>query len=549
MGQGKREAELNLEIRVGRLGGSRLMRDYYSGGAELSRFFPGSPWDPAAYRRKLEDVDRRFDRESRQRVTEALRPTAAAEDAVDAVANGDAVLVTTGQQAGLFGGPLYTIYKILSAIKLADSLEPVLERRVLPVFWVASDDHDWAEVNHTDVLDASNTLHRIRLDGDEAAHIPVGERRLGGGIQAAVEELRRVLPQGELSQKVVEGIEAIYRSDNTMGAAFAELIERWFAPFGLLVVDPRHPTMKALAAPVLQRELERSADHEARLAEQTGRLEAAGYHAQVTVLPGEANVFLEGDSGRERLVREADGWRTKVSGTRYAHGELIQLLRQEPRRFSPNVFLRPVVESTALPTVAYVGGPAEVSYFAQVGCLFAAHDVGMPLVFPRFGVQLIEAKVRKVLDKMDLEPEEFRAQPHEIAARVVREEFPESVRDALAALRRSWGEGFVALDAATRELDPTLKSPVQHARSTGFQQLDDAEKKIAAAIKRQGSVVVEQIEKARVNLFPHSQPQERVLNPTQYLARYGDDLLPAIAAAMTVEIGADAPEWAGVHCG
>lgn len=542
---------LNLAIEVGRLRGSRLVEDYLDNAPGPAPFFAGSPWDLEAYRRKAEEVDGRFDAARRRAMAAAVQPTspAAAEHLERVVAEGG-LFVTTGQQAGLFSGPLFTIYKALTAVALARALESELGRPVAPLFWIASEDHDWAEVNHVRVLDPGNELHTITVESDaDVAAASMQHRRLGPGVEEAVEHLARLMPRTEFSEAVLERIRAAYTPEQTVAAAFRELIAGLLAPFDLLVVEAGHPAIKELGRGVLEAELENWRRHELLVREQTERVTAAGYHAQVAVLPDSANVFLEMDAGRERLVREGGGWALKHSGRRFADGELRALLDAEPGRFSPNVLLRPVVESAVFPTVAYVAGPGELSYYAQVGCLFRAHGIEMPIVYPRASITLVEAKVGKVLDRFGLGLDDLRRPPHELAAELLREELPDGVVAALRRLRTDLGEGYAALLEAGRAVDPTLKGPIQSARNSAYVQLEEIEKKVVQHLKRQNAIGVEQIEKAAVNLFPLGQPQERVLNVVPYLARYGPALLDAIAGAIRVELGTPAPAWNGVLCG
>lgn len=542
---------LNLTIEVGRLRGSRLVDDYVANAPGPAPFFPGSPWDPEAYRRKAAEVDARFDTARRRAMAAAVHPTsAAAAEQLERVVERNGLFVTTGQQAGLFGGPLYTVYKALTAVALARVLERELGRPVAPLFWIASEDHDWAEVNHVRVLDPANTLHTITVEGPESG-VPASMQRrlLGPGVEAAVERLAQLLPQTEFSDGVLERVRTAYTPDRTVAAAFRELITWLFQPFDLLVVEAGHPTIKDLGRDILARELTHWREHETLVRAQTERLIAAGYHAQVAVLPESANLFLELETGRERLVREGDGWALKHSGRRFTDEELRALLDAEPGRFSPNVLLRPVVESAVFPTIAYVAGPGELSYYAQIGCLFRAHGIEMPIVYPRASITLVEAKVRKVLDRFGLGLEDFRRPPHELAAELLREELPDAVVVALRRLRTDLGEGYGALLEAARAIDPTLKGPIQSARNSAFVQLEEIEKKIVQHLKRRNAIGVEQLEKAAVNLFPLGQPQERVLNVVPYLARYGAALLEAIADAIRIELDAPAPAWNGLSCG
>jgi uncharacterized protein YllA (UPF0747 family) len=207
-----------------------------------------------------------------------------------------------------------------------------------------------------------------------------------------------------------------------------------------------------------------------------------------------------------------------------------------------------VVESAVLPTLAYVGGPAELSYFAQLGCLFREHGIAMPLVVPRYGVSLIEAKVQKVLDKQGLDAEAFAEPVHELATRLVREEMPEEAVAALRDIRQALLGGYDRLLDAAVAIDATLKGPIGQARNHGLAAAADAEKKIAQHLKQRNATLVEQLEKAAANLYPHGAPQERVFNALQYLVRYGPELLDALASRMEPGLAEERAGWAGVEC-
>lgn len=499
-------------------------------------FYRASPWEVDAYRAKADELALRFDTDARRRAAGLVHaPTPGAAAKLEAIVSGEGFFVTTGQQPGLFGGPLYTVYKLLSAVRLAEALEGVLECPVLPLFWIASDDHDWAEANHTHVVDRSNVLQRIELTG-EAAAVPssMRVRRLGPEVEAALDAFGAALPTTEFAGDVLERLREAYRPDRTVAEAFTGLLESLTTGFDVGFVDGGQPGIKSAVAELIATELDRASEHEAALARRARELESEGYHVQVPILEGATNVLYEDEHGRERIFRADDGFVLRRTGRRFTTEELHARLRDEPGRFSANVALRPVVESAVFPTLAYVAGPGEVSYFGQLAPLFDAHGVGMPLVFPRFSVMLIESKIRKVLDKFSLEADDVRPPAHEVAARVLRQELPDAVTDAIAALRRDLNAGYERLIRAAQGIDPTLKGPLQGARNAGYVQLSEAEKKIAHHLKDQNDLGLDQIAKARVNLYPEGQPQERVLNVHQYLVRYGNELLHAIADRMVV---------------
>lgn len=531
---------LNLEIHATSLGGPALVRDYLRGEPALAPFYAGFPFDPEAYRRKAEEVDRRFGRAERERMAATIRATSPGAAArLEEIVAGNGVFVTTGQQAGLFTGPLYTIYKILSAIQLARALEPVLERPVAPLFWVASDDHDWEEVNHVHVLNRKNTLHRLALSSPaDAPPLSMRRRTLGPELESVLGDFIHHLPTTEFAADLLALLRDAYRPGRTVAGAFTDTLAHLLAPFDLLMVDGGQPGVKALASDVIERELLASAEHEALFAAQTARLEAAGYPAQVAVLEGATNVFYEDDGGRERIFREGSGFVLRHSGRRFGERELLALLRSAPERFSGNVALRPIVENAVFPTVAYVGGPGEVSYFGQYGELFRAQGIAMPVVFPRTSVLLVEPKVRRVLERFRLEVADFRRPIHELTARVVRQELPAEVQQAMAALRAEIEGGYGRLEAASlAAIDPMLARPLESARNATLFRLSEAEKRIMRHFKRRGDLELDQLEKGAANLFPLGQPQERVLNIFQYLVRYGQELLPALAGQMKVSLG------------
>jgi bacillithiol biosynthesis cysteine-adding enzyme BshC len=316
----------------------------------------------------------------------------------------------------------------------------------------------------------------------------------------------------------------------------------------LLITASSDVALKRHASPVMRRELENAEKHATLLRAQSDRLLAAGYHEQVAIATDAANVMYEDEHGRERLVREGDGWMVRRTKRFFSHAEILELLESNPERFSANVLLRPVVESYAFPTLAYVGGPAEVSYFGQTGCLFSAHHVDMPLVMPRASADLIEAKIRKVLDKFTLEPHDLRHPFHEIASQIARDDLPEEVRVALHQLREDLTNGYAGLVAGATGIDPTLKGPLEGARNASYKQVEDAERKILTHLKKQNEIGLDQLRKASVHLYPDGQRQERVLGGISYLGRYGEELLAGIAAALDVQLDAVVAGWDGVRC-
>ena len=484
-------------------------------------------------------MDRRFHRSARERVETLIRaPSEAARKKLDRFMEEGGYLVTTGQQPSLFGGPMYSLYKALSALKLAEAVEPVVGRPVLPLFWVGSEDHDWAEADHTYLLDPQNDLHTFRVPEQAGAlHRPLFRVPLEDGLDSVTSSFAEALPETDFSPELLERLRSAFGRGRTLSDGFVELLESLLGHLPILFAEAHDPALKEASQALLFRELEEAESHEALLSRVASHLEMEGYALQVPILEGGVNLMFEGPAGRDRLFRNGSDFRLSRAETVLSGDELRAMTRDDPSLLSPNVFLRPVVESALFPTLAYVAGPGEMAYFAQIRELFHAHEIRMPVIVPRHSATLLEGKVEKVLDKFHLTVESLNRPHHELAGEIAREEVPDEIRRALGELRGAVGKGAGTLLKAARDVDPTLKGPVTQARNTAFSAFDEAERKILQAVKRQNEIALTQLEKAQQNLFPLGQPQERVMNPFYYLTRYGPDLIGKLLDAFPVALG------------
>ncbi|MGH7446355.1 MAG: bacillithiol biosynthesis cysteine-adding enzyme BshC, partial [Longimicrobiales bacterium] len=502
-------------------GGGRLVRDYLAG-RDLSTFYTGHHSDPAAYARKAAEVERRLDASVRAAVAPAIEPLGDSAGRLDRILAGDGFFVTTGQQPALFGGPLYTVYKILSAVRLADVLERRLGRPTLALFWIGSDDHDWDEASHSAVLDAQQYVQRITVAArDDAAPVPLSQRRWGAGVSRAVEELAASLPDTVGGREIMAHVRDAYTPESTVAASSTATLRYLLHDRRVAFVDSAHPALRRAAAPVLRADAARMLEGDDPVARQTERLEAAGYRPQVAVTPGATNLMLIDEHGRDRVIRTAHGWATRRERSGIGEMELLDMIEAEPERFSPNVLLRPVVESAVFPTLAYVAGPGELSYFAQIGCLFAAHGILAPVVVPRPSVTLIDDKRRRVLDRLGIDADALRRPFRDIVADAITDDMPAGVRHALQALRTAISSAYEQLAAAAEEIDPTLRGPLMGARNAGLLDSNAAEKKILAQLQRRNHVRIEQLRRAAALLYPNDAPQERVFGALPFVAVQG----------------------------
>lgn len=528
-------------------GGGRLVRDYLDG-HDLSAFYTGHHSDPAAYERKAAEVSARLGAPARAVAGAAIAPLGDAAERLRSILAGDGFFVTTGQQPALFGGPLYTIYKILGAIRMAAILEQRLARPVLALFWIGSDDHDWDEANHTAVLDAQQYVHRITVTAPaDAAPLPLSQRRWGAGITRAIDELAAALPDTVHAAEVMQHVREAYLPGATVAASFGATLRYLLHDRRLAIVDSAHPAVRRAAAPLMRADAARMISGHDPVARQTARLEEAGYEPQVAVTSDASNLMLIDEAGRDRVIRTARGWATRRHRSGIGESALLEMIEQEPDRFSPNVLLRPVVESAIFPTLAYVAGPGELSYFAQLGCLFAYHGILPPVVVPRPGVTLIDAKLRRSLDRLRIDAPALARPFHEVVADAVAEEVPPEVQRSLDALRAAIMAAYEQLSDAAAVIDPHLRGPLTGARNSSLLAAAGAEKKIHAQLRRKNHVRIEQLRRAAAHIHPTGSPQERVFGPLPFVAAHGPDIIASIEAAIDMEL-TGAAAWSGPVC-
>ncbi len=433
----------------------------------------------------------------------------------DRLTAGEVLCVTTGQQPGLFTGPLYTIYKALTAIALARRLEPERGVPVVPVFWVAGDDHDFAEANHTWFLNGGGDPERILLRERpaEAPQLPLWRELCGDTVPAALEQLRSGTPDSEFKGAVLAWLAAAYRPEASLSDAFAHALHTLLGDRGLVVFRFHDPGAKRAAAPHLLRAL------------------------PLTLADGLSPVLVEGTAGRDRLRADGDAFVTRRSGERFARRDLERLAATEPERLSPNVLLRPVVEAALWPTVAYAAGPGELEYLAETAPLYAALGVAPQTPVPRWSGVLIENRVAKVLTKHGLTLDDLAGPAGALEARLVRDALPAAVTDALQRLRTDIGGDYDRLARAVATVDPTLERTVETARNAALGQAQEIEKKLIASVKRASETLVGQIARARAVVFPRGTAQERVLTYASFAIRYGPELLAGLESEVA--------RWAG----
>ncbi len=439
---------------------------------------------------------------------------------VEKLRNG-ARAVVTGQQVGLLGGPLLTLFKAATAIARASEATRTTGVEHVPVFWCATEDHDLAEVDQVTLVN-KRAVETLRL-GLPRTGGEVGALRLGQGVRELVEQASELLGYAP----VCGLLEECYAPERTLGEAFARLLTLLFAEHGLIVMDAAGREFHARGASTLRAAIERAEELEAALLERSAALEAAGYHAQVLVKPGSSLLFLLDERGERVALRRTgsgagpEAWRAGAKS--YTAAELLQILESAPERLSPNALLRPVFEDTILPTAAYVGGPAEIAYFAQSAVLYERILGRLTPVLPRFSATVIEPAMDVAMAKHEVTLEQIFAagSAESLAERLGARAMPIEQKRRLAAAGNAMDVELSALTGYLGAVDESLgRSALVSANKMRYQM--NRLRRIAARFEVQKEASLgRHAEALMLHLFPGAHPQERVLAGVWFLAQGG----------------------------
>ena len=443
-----------------------------------------------------------------------------------------ALVVTTGQQPGLFTGPLYTVYKAISAAALASELADRWQRPVVPVFWLAGDDHDFAEARGTSWLNLEGrvTSGDLAARPPDAPATPMYRLPLGTEIRRLLEEFEDDQPVSADRDTTMAWLRRHYQEGATVGAAYAGAMGELLGPFGVTCFDPTHPDARRAMAATLVAALRDSDEIDQALGIRLAELSAAGRPVSMTAGDGSTLVLLEAAAGRDRLIREGRGFRTRRSGEAFTLEELEAIAATEPQRLSPNVLLRPVVERVLLPTVAYVAGPGELNYLPLAEPVYRHLGVSPQQPVPRWSGLVIESRVDRVLHKFSSTVAELASEGHALERRVVRAQLPATVPEAAERIRASLDGDFGHLVQAATAIDPTIARSIESSRARALASLARAEKKLESALRRRESTEMGQIVQARDALLPLGKPQERVLGVATFMARHGPAFLGDVSS-------------------
>jgi bacillithiol synthase len=513
---------------------TRLFLDYLSYTPSVRSFYPRSP----IFSEWVKDESKRvvYDTARRGKVSEILeRQNRAWGASSKTLANIErfkrgALAAVTGQQVGLFGGPLFSIFKALTAVKLAEQATAAGVDCV-PVFWLATEDHDLAEVNHVALLSEHGLPERLvvespSLNGNAVDDAPVGTVKFGPEIEPVVERAAALLGDSE----VATWLRLAYRPGESLGSAFALLFARLFAEWGVILLDPADKDFHDLAKPLFCAAIERAAELDEALLARGKALEAAGYHQQVKVTSATTLLF-EVKNGARTVVRRKsngasdNGGEFAVGEERISSKELVERIEEAPETFSPNALFRPVVQDYLLPTLVYTGGAAEVAYFAQAAVVYEKLVGRVTPILPRFSATLLEAKAERILTRYQLSlPEVFRG-PEKVREVIAARSLPSDLQARFSEAYASVEQSMAALRESIGKLDSTLIDTADSTRTSMSHQIDRLRARVARAEQQRNEVITRHADALSHALFPNKVLQEREVAGVSFVARYGRELL------------------------
>ena len=521
-----------------------LAAEYADGFAGVSEFFAGDPWTADGWRDAIRRVQaHQRDRDGIARVLEAQATRRGAPPAVlDAIAqlrDARAVAVVTGQQAGLFGGPLYTLLKAITALQLAERARREHGVPAVAVFWVDSEDHDWEEVRSCPVLDGDLTLRAASLGEPEGAgELPVARVTLDADVERALADLESALQPTEFTTEVIAALRDCYRPGVRMADAFARWMDRLLGGRGLVVFESADPAAKPFVGPLFAAELEKPGGT-ASLALAAGEAMRARGHDPQVVPQADAVALFRLNGGRTPIRARGDVFviGDEDGAESVARHALVEEARQHPERFSPNVLLRPLTQDTLFPTVAYVSGPSELAYLGQLKDVYRRFGLPMPLIYPRASVTLLDSASTRFLLRYDFPLVELRPQDEAALNRLLESQLPASVEQALATTDAVVRERMAAVIDSVAQIDPTLSGAARTTLGRMEHDLRTLHNKIIHAAKKKDETLRRQFSRAQALAFPGGHPQERTLGLPFFLNRYGWALISRLEAELPLETG------------
>ena len=523
-------------------GFSKLYRDYlYHFSAELAAFYPaGNPRDLSLYPARAESLYvRNYSREILVPILKEQNLRWGAGEPVlsnlEKLRDSRTVAIVTGQQVGIFGGPLFTLYKALTAIKLSQQLNQQYGIQSVPVFWMASDDHDFKEALSTNIIDKEGKLLPLEYELSRfTQNIPASEAMFDESIKGLINQLFENLFATEFKGALQQELESCYQPEVSAAESFGKWWMKFLGEWGMIIVNPADARLKQLGLPLFEKEIMNNSPSTQGILKTNPQILAAGYHTQLTLKEDGYNLFLH-QPGRASIKKSGDRLVVQGSDDKKSPAVVCGFMRKHPDKVSPNVVLRPLFQDNLFPTLAYIAGPSELAYFAQLSAAYKAFDISMPFIYPRISVTLLENKIQQIMVKNGYALEDILGNVETLITEVLKKTLPDNYDADIKALFHQIEDFSTQLQAQVGTWDPTLVKTVETATHSMQHQLDGLSKKILSAHKKKNDTIRQQIYRAALHLYPNGIYQERILNLVPYLNKYGPAMVRELAETISLD--------------
>lgn len=519
---------------------SPLVYDYFYEYDKVSEFFSGNFRDPTAFILQTEKVrSRDLPRKQLAAVLKEQNLSYGCGEQtignINTFTQDRTCAVVTGQQVGLFSGPLYSVFKALTAIKLTESLNQNSPGCFVPIFWLASNDHDFAEINHITLLDKENRIKDIQYGAHSLSQkTPVSRIVLTTEISNCIQQLKDSTHDSEFKPEILSQLGTAYQPGRSLVEAFAQWMTRLLKSYGLIFIDAEHPDLKDFGKDVFYTEIAQKSPSTRCALKTSRKLAQKSYSTQIQLHEGILNLFLA-EQERQTIQFGDTDYSIKDMSQTFKKDELLKLLEKQPHIFSPNVLLRPLYQDKLLPTVAYVGGLSEISYFAQMKEAYEKFNLPMPIIYPRKSLTIIDKKVDRALKTYSLEFQDLWRNADAKINEIAKEKIPRSLEKAIHTTASHLDKDLKDIRQETLAFEPALEKTVNLTMRKIHHHISLLEKKILKASKKRNIIMMQRIQLAKNSLYPNRHLQERVFNITPFLIKYGFAFMDRLYKAVDIK--------------
>lgn len=506
----------------------QLILDYVWGSNQIQEFYK-YPFNQSGFKNSLADefhakVNRRLLVGELKRQQALVNNTHAKTNSnIEWLLNEETFTVTTGHQLCLFTGPLYFIYKIISVINLCETLKSEFpDKKFVPVYWMASEDHDAEEINHANVFNKKVSW----LTNQKGS---VGEFSTDG-IASVINELKTILGHSPNADELIDLFTTAYTKHTNLSLAMRYIVNEWFGEYGLVVLDGNSAELKKCFTKTLKQEI----TEQVSFSQVTSTISKLSEHYKIQVNPREINLFYKDDQLRERLVKENTFYKVNHSDLSFSYDDMIKLIDEQPEKFSPNVVLRPVFQQTILPNVAYVGGPGELAYWLEYKNMFESFQVSFPVLVPRQFVSFMDKNSENKWNKLGFTIEDTFREIEELTKDLIRKLQPDV---SLEGFKQEIEKIYLLLQDQVLQIDKTLQGSVDAEKQKTLNGISSIEQKMNKAIKQKSETDINQIKSVKTKLYPNQIPQERYDNVSMYYAKYGKEWIMELKNVLTYQLG------------